>query len=157
MSESVVMRFHYTVAEVGQDVIEDSRNAEPLSVLVGAGSILPGLDRALVGKSVGDHVSVVLPAAEAYGEHNPALVQRISKKHVPAAAHKPGATATLQTQGGPRVVTVLKVGLSVLDVDFNHPLVGKDLSFEIDVLETRPATAEEVLHGHAHGEGGVNH
>lgn len=157
MSEPIVMRFHYSVAEVGQDPVENSRDGEPLTVLLGAGSIIPGLERALIGKAAGDHISVTIPAADAYGLHNPALIQRISKKHVPAEAHKPGATTVLQTHGGPRVVTILKVGMSVLDVDFNHPMVGKDLSFEIDVVDTRPATPEEISHGHVHGDGGVHH
>lgn len=63
----------------------------------------------------------------------------------------------LQTNFGPRAVTVQKVGMSVVDVDLNHPMAGKDLHFDVEIIEVREATQEERDHGHVHGEGGHHH
>lgn len=158
-SRSQVIRFHYSVAEVGQAPIEDSRKSgEPIAALIGAGNIIPGLEKALIGKAVGERFEVSVPAAEAYGERNEAAVQRVPKKYFPNGVPlRPGLTVMLQTQHGPRPVTVKKVGMSVVDCDINHPMAGKDLRFDIEIVEVREASAEEVAHGHVHGEGGHHH
>ncbi|GMU43114.1 MAG: peptidylprolyl isomerase [Xanthomonadales bacterium] len=154
-----VIRFHYSVAEVGQAPIEDSRkNGQPITMLTGVGGIIPGLEKALVGKAAGARFEVTVPAAEAYGERNEAAIQRVPKKHFPnGVSLRPGLTVMLPTQHGPRPVTVLKVGMSVVDCDLNHPMAGKDLAFAIEIVEVRAASAEEIAHGHAHGEGGHHH
>jgi FKBP-type peptidyl-prolyl cis-trans isomerase SlyD len=154
-----VIRFHYSVAEAGQPPTESSRDGgEPIAALIGAGNIIPGLEKALIGKNVGERFEVVVPAAEAYGERNEALTQRVPKKYFPTnVTLRPGLTVMLQTQQGPRPVTVLKIGMSVIDVDLNHPMAGKDLSFDIEIVEVREASAEELAHGHVHGEGGHHH
>jgi FKBP-type peptidyl-prolyl cis-trans isomerase SlyD len=69
----------------------------------------------------------------------------------------PGATVVLRTNQGPRMVVVQKVGMSVVDVDLNHPMAGKTLKFDIEVVDVREANAEEIAHGHAHGDGGHKH
>jgi FKBP-type peptidyl-prolyl cis-trans isomerase SlyD len=153
-----VVRFHYSVAEVGQPPMESSRETgQPIAALIGAGNIIAGLEQALIGKQVGERFDVVVAAAEAYGARNEALTQRVPKKYFPTqVALRPGVTVMLQTQQGPRPVTVLKVGMSVVDVDLNHPMAGKDLSFDIEIVEVRAATEEELAHGHVHGDGGVH-
>jgi FKBP-type peptidyl-prolyl cis-trans isomerase SlyD len=153
-----VVRFHYSVAEVGQAPIENSRGGEPLAILLGGGNIIPGLEKALIDKVAGDQFEVTVPADEAYGQRNEQLIQRLPKKYLPQnVTLRPGQSVVLNTQQGPRMVTVLKIGMSVVDVDLNHPMAGKDLTFVIDVLEVRPATEEELAHGHVHGEGGHHH
>lgn len=153
-----VVRFHYSVAEVGQAPVENSRGGEPLAILMGAGNIIPGLEKALEGKVAGDQFQVTVPADEAYGQRNEQLVQRIPKKYLPQnVTLRPGQSVVLNTQQGPRMVTIVKIGLSVVDVDLNHPMAGKDLLFDIEVVEVRPASEEELAHGHVHGEGGHHH
>lgn len=153
-----VVRFHYSVAEVGQAPVENSRGGEPLAILMGAGNIIPGLEKALEGKAAGDQFQVTVPADEAYGQRNEQLVQRIPKKYLPQnVTLRPGQSVVLNTQQGPRMVTILKMGMSVVDVDLNHPMAGKDLLFDIEVVEVRAATEEELAHGHVHGEGGHHH
>jgi len=63
----------------------------------------------------------------------------------------------LNTNFGPRAVTIQKVGMSVVDVDLNHPMAGKDLHFDIEVVDVREASPEEIEHGHVHGDGGHEH
>ena len=139
--------------------MESSREGgEPIAALIGAGNIIPGLEKALADKKAGDRFELLVTAAEAYGPRNEAATQRVPKKYFPTqVALRPGVTVMLQTQQGPRPVTVIKVGMSVVDVDLNHPMAGKDLNFDIEIVEVRDASAEEIAHGHAHGDGGHHH
>ncbi|NLW97662.1 FKBP-type peptidyl-prolyl cis-trans isomerase [Luteimonas wenzhouensis] len=153
-----VVRFHYTVSEVGQEPLESSKEGgQPLAILVGHGNIIPGLEKAMDGREAGESFSVDVPAAEAYGERREGLVQRVPKKHFGAQKLAPGQQVVLNTNFGPRAVTVQKVGLSVVDVDLNHPMAGKDLHFDIEIVEVREADPVEIEHGHVHGDGGHQH
>ena len=152
-----VVRFHYTVGEVGQPANESSNGGEPLAILIGHNNIIPGLEKAMEGREAGEKFEVDVPAAEAYGERREGLTQRIPKKHFGEQRLMPGMQVVLQTNFGPRAVTIEKVGMSVVDVDLNHPMAGKNLHFDIEIVEVREASAEEVEHGHVHGEGGHQH
>ena len=152
-----VVRFHYTVAEQGSDAIETSKDREPLAILAGHGNVIPGLEQAMEGHETGDSFSADIAAADAYGERRDNLTQRVPKKHFGEQRLSPGMQVVLNTNFGPRAVTIEKVGMSVVDVDLNHPMAGKDLHFDIEVVEVREATAEELEHGHVHGEGGHQH
>ena len=152
-----VVRFHYSVAEQGQESIESSQGREPLAILYGHGNIIPGLEEAMEGREAGESFSVDVPAAKAYGERREGMSQRIPKKHFGNQRIVPGMQVVLQTNFGPRAVVIEKVGMSVVDVDLNHPMAGKDLHFDIEIVEVREAAAEELEHGHVHGEGGHQH
>ena len=152
-----VVLFHYAVAEQGSEPVESSEGREPLAILAGHGNIIPGLEKAMEGREAGDTFSADVPAAEAYGERRDNLTQRVPKKHFGDQRLVPGMQVVLNTNFGPRAVTIHKVGMSVVDVDLNHPMAGRDLRFDIEVVEVREATAEELEHGHVHGEGGHQH
>ena len=152
-----VVRFHYTVSEQGQEPLETSEGREPLAILIGHGNIIPGLENAMEGRQAGDKFEVDVAAAQAYGEKREGLSQRIPKKHFGNQRLEPGMQVILQTNFGPRAVTVEKIGMSVVDVDLNHPMAGKDLHFDVEIVEVREATAEELEHGHVHGDGGHHH
>jgi FKBP-type peptidyl-prolyl cis-trans isomerase SlyD len=152
-----VVRFHYTVSEVGQEALESSKEREPLAILIGHGNIIPGLEKAMEGHEAGESFGVDVPSAEAYGEKREGLGQRVPKKHFGNQRLVPGMQVVLNTNFGPRAVTIEKVGMSVVDVDLNHPMAGKDLHFDDLHVEVREASAEELEHGHVHGEGGHHH
>jgi FKBP-type peptidyl-prolyl cis-trans isomerase SlyD len=153
-----VVRFHYAVAEAGSEPVENSRDGgQPLAILFGHGNIIPGLEKAMDGREAGESFSATVPADEAYGERRDGLTQRVPKKHFGGQKLEPGMQVVLQTNFGPRAVTVQKVGMSVVDVDLNHPMAGKDLAFDIEIVEVREASAEELAHGHVHGDGGHQH
>jgi len=152
-----VVRFHYTVGEVGQPATESSNGGEPLAILFGHGNIIPGLEKAMEGREAGETFAVDVPAADAYGERRDGLTQRIAKKHFGDQRLVPGMQVVLRTEYGPRAVTIEKVGMSVVDVDLNHPMAGKALHFDIELVEVREAAAEELEHGHVHGDGGHHH
>jgi FKBP-type peptidyl-prolyl cis-trans isomerase SlyD len=152
-----VVHFHYTVSEQGQEPLESSVCREPLAILAGHGNIIPGLEKAMEGHEAGDKFPADVPAAEAYGEKREGLTQRVPKKHFGNQRLEPGMQVVLNTNFGPRAVTIEKVGMSVVDVDLNHPMAGKDLHFDIEIVDVREASAEELEHGHVHGEGGHHH
>ena len=157
IAKDSVVRFHYSVSEPGQEALESSRDREPLAILIGHGNIIPGLEAALQDREAGESFGVDVAASEAYGERRDGLSQRVPKKHFGSQKLAPGQQVVLQTNFGPRAVTIQKVGMSVVDVDLNHPMAGKDLHFDVEIVEVREASAEEVAHGHVHGEGGHQH
>ena len=153
-----VVRFHYTLFDATSGAeLESSRDREPLAFLAGRGGIIPGLEAAFEGKSAGENFETTVAPEQAYGPRHDNATQRIPKKHFGNARLAPGAAVVLRTQQGPRMVVVQKVGMSVVDVDLNHPMAGKTLRFQVDVVDVREASAEEVAHGHAHGAGGHQH
>lgn len=152
-----VVRFHYSVSEQGAEPVESSRDGEPLAILAGHGNIIPGLEKAMEGREAGEKFAVDVAAVDAYGEKREGMVQRVPKKHFGNQRLAPGMQVVLNTNFGPRPVTIAKVGMSVVDVDLNHPMAGKDLHFDIEVVDVREATPEEIEHGHVHGEGGHQH
>lgn len=158
IEKDCVVRFHYAVAEAGQPPVESSKEAgEPLAILFGHGQIIPGLEKAMEGRQAGDSFKAAVPAAEAYGERREGLIQRVPRKHFGDMKLQPGMQVVMNTNFGPRAVTIDKVGLSVVDVDLNHPMAGKDLEFDIEIVDVRKASEEELAHGHVHGEGGHAH
>ena len=152
-----VVRFHYAVAVRDGGDVESSEGREPLAILAGHGNIIPGLEQAMDGHEAGDSFEVDVPAAEAYGEKREGMTQRVPKKHFRDARLVPGMQVMLNTNFGPRPVTIEKVGMSVVDVDLNHPMAGQDLHFDVEIVDVREATPEELEHGHVHGEGGHQH
>lgn len=159
VEKDAVVSFHYRLSEPGQPALEDSHGGAPLSYLHGHHGMLPGLEEALAGKCVGDVVAVTLAPEQAYGLRQENAIQRVSLKHIASRGKKlqPGMVVRVSTDQGPRDVVVVKAGLKTVDVDTNHPLAGKTLSFDIEIVAVRRATDEELAHGHAHGEGGHPH
>lgn len=159
IEDNSVVRFHYALTPVGAEgEYESSFDGEPIAVLIGHGNIIPGLESALKGRLAGDSFEVVIAAADAYGDRQEGATQRIARKHFPAGGRlRAGEQAQLMTRFGPRAVTVLKVGLTTVDVDLNHPMAGRDLGFRVEIVEVRAATDEEIAHRHAHGVGGHAH
>lgn len=153
-----VVSFHYRLCE-GDSELEHSREGDPMLFLFGHGGLIPGLEEAMAGREDGDSFSITVPPEKAYGHRSPDAVQRVPVKHFGKKGGKlrRGDVVALQTSQGPLDVTVLKVGKFMADVDANHPLAGRTLTFDIDIVGVRDATDEEIAHGHAHGPGGHDH
>lgn len=157
IEDNSVVRFHYTVTEAGGSELESSRAQDPISILVGHGNIVPGLEDALRGREAGEKFNVSVGPEQGYGLRRDGLVQRVPRKHFKGARLVPGQQVVMPTQQGQRAMTIQKVGMSVVDVDLNHPMAGKTLEFDVEILDVRPATEIELQHRHAHGDGGVEH
>jgi len=153
-----VVRFHYLIRDEAGGDVESTHDGEPLAILHGRGNVLRGIEDALAGHVAGDRLSVTLNPDQAFGPRRDDWTQRVPKKYFANAARlKPGMQTTLQTEEGVRPVTVIKVGGKVVDVDLNHPRAGQTLTFDLEIVEVRAATDEELAHRHVHGAGGHHH
>lgn len=158
VADKKVVSFHYTLSNAQGEELESTRERLPMSYLHGAHNIIPGLEKALVGKEAGDRFQVTIEPAAAYGERKPDNIQRIPAKHFRDPKQlQPGQPVSIRTRRGPMQASVVKVGRFNVDVDVNHPLAGQTLTFDVEVTAVRDATAEEISHGHVHGPGGVGH
>ncbi len=153
-----VIGFHYTLTDTAGTVIDSSVGDEPLVFLEQSHQIIPGLERVLVLMNVGDKRKIEVKAADAYGDINQELIIKVKKTQFPPNADlKVGDQFQVNEDPHSPVFTVTNVGSDEVTVDGNHPMAGKDLFFDVEITTMRAATAEEVAHGHAHGEHGHGH
>jgi FKBP-type peptidyl-prolyl cis-trans isomerase 2 len=131
------VRIHYTGRLDDGTVFDTSHDREPLEFTVGSGQIIPGLDAALPGMNVGEEKTVEVPCADAYGEHDPNGRQEIPREQIPE--HIPldvGTALQMQLPDGRTMpVTVAQVDEANVVLDANHPLAGKDLTFDVEMVE----------------------
>jgi FKBP-type peptidyl-prolyl cis-trans isomerase SlyD len=152
-----VVSFHYTVSDEDGVKLDSSEGKDPLTYLHGARNIIPGLEAALAGKQEGDDLNVTIPPEEAYGEHLDQLVESVPMSAFQGADVHIGMRFEAQSDQGPISVVVTHVEGDTVTVDGNHPLAGKSLNFDVSVQSIREASAEEIEHGHVHGQGGHDH
>ena len=144
--------FHYTLTDNDGIRIDSSEGQEPLGYLHGAGNIIPGLEKALEGKTIGDSLTVAVSAAEGYGEVQKELIQEVPREAFQGIdTIELGMQFEAQTgQGGSVPVTVIAVTDDLVTVDGNHPLAGKNLNFDVTIEAVREASEEEIARGHLH-------
>lgn len=158
-----VVAFNYRLCEVSADGehsewMEHTKEGEPLYYLHGFHNVIVGLEQALAGKKQGEKIEITLQPEEAYGQRNPSAIQRVPLKHLqlPDGVKNPrtGGLARVRSDQGWHNVIILKSGKFHADVDFNHPLAGRILHYEIEVVAIREASKEEIAHGHVHEPSG---
>lgn len=162
IDQDKVVQFHYHLYNTDDEtLIENSYDSEPLLYLHGHRNLLAGVEQALTGHQTGDEVRVELAPEQAYGLRDESASQRIPIKHLqsvkPVKQWRAGMVAQVKTDQGMQQVVVKKPGRFMVEVDTNHPLAGKALRFEMQVIDVRDATAEEIAHGHAHAGHGCGH
>lgn len=149
VSENKVVSIRYTLKNDAGEVIDSSAGRAPLSYLHGVGNIIPGLEKALEGKTSGDHVDVSIAPEEAYGERNEALIQIVPRNAFESVEEiEPGMQFYAQTPAGRQILTIVEVQDDQVVVDGNHPLAGETLHFSVEITEVREATEEELAHPH---------
>ena len=154
-----VVTIHYRLTLDDGSIADDSFGGEPLTYLHGAHNIVPGLERELAGKKIGDTCECTVAPGEGYGEYDPTAEQTVKRAAFPPNT-KIEAGMSFQTRGRngqPMPVWVRSVKGDDVIVTSNHPLAGQSLHFKIEVKDVRRATAEEKKHGHVHGPGGHHH
>ena len=160
MSRNVVT-FHYTLRDPSGRVLDMSNAGQPVSYLEGAGQIIDGLEEQLRGVGAGTKQRVQVPAAKAYGLPDTSLVQTVSRALLPVEGElKVGDQFQTEPDRFAPVVTITALAGDQVTLDANHPLAGVDLTFDVEIVEVRAATAEELQHGHAHvgaGDDGGGH
>ena len=147
-----VVSMHYKLTDNEGTVIDSSEGAKPLTYLHGAGNIIPGLEKALVGKGEGDSLEVKVEPPEGYGEINTDLIKIIEKKAFEGVEKVEVGMAfeAKAPDGTTQNIIVKKVEGEEVTIDTNHPLAGITLNFDIQIVGVREATKEELDHGHSH-------
>ena len=156
-NENCVVGIEYEVKEAGTtDVVDSNKGSgEPLEFIMGRGQIIPGLENALCGMNPDEAGEIMVPAAEAYGEYNAEALQTLPVEQFEGVELKDGLTLYGQGENGETVqVTVKSFHETEVNIDFNHPLAGKDLMFSVVVLSSREATEDEITTGIVGGHKG---
>jgi FKBP-type peptidyl-prolyl cis-trans isomerase SlyD len=156
-AESVVT-IHYTLTAPDGEVIDSSQGGDPLAYVHGTGSLIPGLESELEGKAKGHRFDVTVEPEEGYGERDERLVHEVTRAQLPPGVElELGLQFQAQSPEGDLVVTVVGLEGDRVTLDGNHPLAGMPLHFVGEIVDVRPATEEELQHGHVHGPGGHHH
>lgn len=157
ISNNTAVSIHYTLTNDAGEQLDSSRGGEPLVYLHGNGTIIRGLEKALLNKSAGDKFNVRVEAADAYGEFSENMIQIISKEMFDGIENlEVGMQFHAAVNAGGSVITITKIDGDDITIDGNHPLAGQALNFDIEIVNVRLATKEEIAHGHIHGAG-CNH
>lgn len=152
-----VVSMDYTL-QVDGEVLDTSSGHEPLEFLQGAGNIIPGLEQELYGMAIGESKKVIVQPDEGYGTLDPEAFVEVPKEQFPPTIPlETGIEIQVTNQDGqPMSARIDSVSEDSVKLDFNHPLAGKELHFDVTVVSLREATDEESEHGHVHG-GGHHH
>jgi FKBP-type peptidyl-prolyl cis-trans isomerase SlyD len=158
VTDGKVVAFHYTLTNDEGEVLDSSEGRAPLAYLQGAANIVPGLERQMLGRAVGDRFTARVAPADGYGERTGA------PQSVPRGAFPPEVDVQVGMQfaaqgpnGSVIPLWVVDVADDTVSVDRNHPLAGVTLNFAVEIAEIREATTEELAHGHPHGPEGHHH
>ena len=154
ITNNSVVVMHYAVSDSEGALIDSSYDHKPMAIIQGTGYLIPGLEDALINHQVGDKFEVSVNAEQAYGERRDEYVQTVPKELLQGVEELAvGTQLRASTDDGEQTVIVIDVSDDEVTVDGNHPLAGLDLSFDVDILDVREATEEELAHGHIHTEG----
>ena len=158
VAKNTVVSIDYTLTDEAGTVLDSSQGQAPLAYIQGAGNIIPGLEEALEGKQAGEQLKVSVSPEKGYGERNEAMTQKVPRNMFDTQQEiKPGMRFHAESENGTHTVTVTAVDEENVTVDGNHPLAGKTLNFDVNIVEVREATEDELSHGHVHGPGGHEH
>lgn len=154
ITKNTVAAIHYTLTDNQGNILDSSSGREPLHYIQGIGNLILGMEEGLEGKKKGDKFQIKVSPEKGYGVKDPAMMQKVPVAAFGGEKVQPGMK--FQTNQG-QVVTVTEVTAETVTVDANHELAGVELNFDVEVMEVRNATSEELSHGHVHGPGGHHH
>jgi FKBP-type peptidyl-prolyl cis-trans isomerase SlyD len=154
-----IVTFNYVLKDVNGEMLDSTNNDGPYTFLTGQNQVLPGLEKVLGDMIIGSKKKVKLSAKDAYGEYDENAIQKFNRSLFPAEAElETGMTYYAHSAEGKHLqFIIIEIENDDITVNFNHPLAGKDLEFDVELLDVRDATAEEISHGHVHGPGGHHH
>ena len=160
VKENAVVSMAYEL-NVDGEIIDSSENIEGdvIAFIQGQGQIIPGLEKALYGLKAGDTKQVKVSPGEAYGEVDPEAFVWVPREDFPETIPLEVGTVfeMREENGDTHLARITELGEEQVHVDLNHPLAGKELAFDIKIVELREATPEELDHGHVHDHGGHDH
>ena len=145
VAEHTYVSIDYTLTLASGEVADKSSAGEPLGFLFGTGQIIPGLEKALVGMEAGQSAQITVEAADGYGETKEELLRDLPRNNFPDDLKlEPGIGFEAKGPHGPVTFRVLEVQEDTVVADFNHPLAGQTLHFDVEITEVREPTAEEL-------------
>ena len=158
IGDKMVVHMHYELKNDAGEILDSSKGREPLAYIHGMGNIIPGLEKELNNKVKGDKVKATIAPEDAYGKYDLQKVFKVGRDQFQGNGDIQ-VGMQIQAQAGERmeVGTVESIEGDEITLNFNHPLAGKTLHFDVEVMEVREATDEELSHGHVHGPGGHHH
>jgi len=159
IADNIVVTMDYEL-RIDGEVVDTSEDGDPIVFLQGAGQIIPGLEKAIYGLTAGDKKSVTVSPEDGYGEIDPDSIVEVPKDEFPEDFPlELGVEITVNTEDEEdesleeeMEATIVAINEDTITLDFNHPLAGKSLDFDVSILEVREATPEEIEHGHVHGD-----
>lgn len=153
-----VVTMNYTLKNDAGEVMDTSEGREPLVYLHGVGGLIPGLESELEGKAANDKLNIVIAPENAYGNHRPDLMHTVSKDGFQGEEElQVGMRVQMDSEQGPMVAVVTEITGNDVVLDLNHPLADMTLHFDVEITGVRDASADEIAHGHVHGDGGHHH
>lgn len=160
IAEKCVVTMHYTLTSDEGDTIDSSIGAEPLTFLHGVGMLIPGLENQILGQEKGFKSKIKVDPKTGYGERSEEAMFSVPKSGFQSEGGEEliiGMQVQVETEGGPALAIVSSIEGDDVKLDMNHPLAGMNLNFDVEIIEVREATQEELDHGHVHGPGGHQH
>jgi FKBP-type peptidyl-prolyl cis-trans isomerase SlyD len=157
ISANKVVSIHYTLTNNEGDVLDTSSGGEPLNYIQGIGALIQGMEEGLEGKSLGDKLQLKIAPEKGYGVLQMEMIQQVPMSAFGGQMVSPGMQFEAGSEEQRFLVTVIEVTDEFVIIVGNHPLAGVELNFDVEVLEVREATEEELAHGHVHGPGGHHH
>lgn len=160
IEKNSIATLHYTLKDDAGEILDVADENNPFLYMHGVGGMIPGLEQALEAGKAGDNIVVSIEPAAAYGERNPSLTQDVPRDmfgNIPDEDMVVGAQFQAQTDQGVEIITVAAIEGDTIKIDGNHPMAGETLHFNVDIIDVREATEEEISHGHPHGPGGHQH
>lgn len=154
-----VITINFTLKDENGNVLDSTNNDKPFTFISGQNQIIPKLENAINQMVIGSKKNIKLEAEDAYGKYKEDAIQKIDRKEFPQDTEiEVGMRYFANSPDGKQVsFTINDINENDVTVDFNHPLAGKDLEFDIEFLDKRDATPEELSHGHVHGPNGHAH
>jgi len=154
-----VVTLNFTLTDQHGNILDSTEGEQPFSFLSGHQNILPKLESEIDTMLIGSKRTITINAADAYGEYNEDIVQVVGKDEFPPEfLLEVGMQYIASAPDGTKMpFTITEVNDEDVTIDFNHPLAGKDLNFDIELLNVCDATSEEIAHGNVHGAGGYHH
>ena len=159
IAQNKVVTMNFTLTDDHGNVLDSTDNGGPFSFITGGNMVLPKLEEAVNGMLIGTKKSLKLNAADGYGNYNEDAIQVVGKENFPEDfVLEIGMEYIASNPDGVQMpFTITKVDGEEITIDFNHPLAGINLNFDIELIDVRDATTDELNHGHVHGAGGHHH
>jgi len=158
VEDKKVVSVSYTLKNNEGTILDQSKESDPLAYIHGTGSMIAGFEKALDDKEIGAKVQTTIKPEDAYGVRDEKLVQQVPKTNF-ENGDKMKIGDQFQAKDGDKVqiATVTAIENENITVDMNHPLANETLHFDIEVVDIREVTEDELTHGHVHGAGGHHH